>query len=295
MRRQIQQAIAANPAGPHQWASAHPQDGFPVNSWLATQGIQLPPDYNVDYQGTLHYINKNDSRFDKFMTHVAMPAVGVLTGGALLAPMLAGGGVTAGGAGATTAGGIPTTIGIDATTQAALPGFVAAGGTGAIPATVGINAATQAALPGHVAVGASSTAAAAPSAMHSFLSSMATPGGASLVNGGLGLVSGILSANANNKNEAANRQLQKDTTYLNSTQLNPVKQPIDIFRAAALRELASQGPVRLGGAPHDFSGVGNQFLNDDNLKASTDRFYGAQQQFAPPGTPPPPDYFKRRA
>lgn len=240
---------------------------------LGEKGMGWPHDMRVGDDGRLH----QDAWYDRHKAILATVAAGAVAAPFVIPAVAAAG---AGGATSAAAGGALASTPIEVGALTA-PAIASGAGMGAAGVAGG--------------VGASSTAAAAPSAMHSFLSSMATPGGASLVNGGLGLVSGILSANANNKNEAANRQLQKDTTYLNSTQLNPVKQPIDIFRAAALRELANQGPTTLGGPHHDFSGVANQFLNDNNLSDSTNRFFGAQNQFAPPGTPPPPDYFKRRA
>ena len=77
----------------------------------------------------------------------------------------------------------------------------------------------------------------------------------------------------------------RDIAYLNSTQLNPVKQQQDIFRSAAIGRLAGQGAPTTGpgGVSNmaDFSGVASQYLSDPALAGAAARFYGAAGAISP--------------
>lgn len=125
------------------------------------------------------------------------------------------------------------------------------------------------------------------------------------MSGGLGFVSDILNRRSANKNaaldrDAARRQflaglmgqevnlagdhlaegLDRDRSYMDSFNMNPVQQQQDIFRAAALRNIAAQGAPRVSTAGvsnvGDYSGIASQFLNDGALGGAAARFFGAQ-------------------
>lgn len=135
-----------------------------------------------------------------------------------------------------------------------------------------------------------------------------SPAGAATIAGGLGIAGGIANNRANAADSAAGRQqqlqmalgqtsdairsdnLSRDQSALNSTQLNPVKQQQDLFRASIMKTMAEHGaPQAQRGsvtpAPN-FSGSG-RFLGDDALAGAASRFYGAAGSMS--NTAPPAD------
>lgn len=140
-----------------------------------------------------------------------------------------------------------------------------------------------------------------------------SPSGAALISGGLDLAKGVSNNKANAADAAAQRKqqlqmllsqtadqeqsdnLSRDTAYLNSTQMNPVKQQQDIFRAGIMRAMGINGAPQIQrgqgvvNAPN-FANEAKQYLGDDQLAAAAQRFHTAAGTVS--NTAPPADLSK---
>ncbi len=134
-----------------------------------------------------------------------------------------------------------------------------------------------------------------------------SPGGAALISAGAGIAGGIANNNASAADAAAQRaqqirmllsqlaegrqadNLSRDSQYLASTQMNPVKQQQDIFRAGVLRAMGQQGAPQVGrgGVTNttDLRPVADQYLNDTALASAAARFYEAAGTMSPSARP----------
>lgn len=233
----------------------------------AAAGIHVPEDMKLDMFGAVRDMTWAEKHPKLFMTLMVAGSLGGL----------AAGGAAAGAFGGTGAALGPTTTASMAGTSSALAGST-------VPAALAPTVA-----------GGATAAGAGGGAISKFLTS---PAGASMVSGGLQTGQNILNNKANASEGAANRQqqrdmllsqiggdeqqdnLSRDTSYLNSTQMNPVKQQQDLMRAGVMKAMATQGAPQIqrgAGVVNkpDLSGPANQFLSDPALAASAARFYGA--------------------
>lgn len=251
---------------------------------VKARGIPIPEDEIIDGStGTVR--GKTWTERHPVLSAVLITA-GFAAGGVGLAA-LSGGGGGAGAAGLASAGttGTSAAAGLGPTTAGSIAGTTAAAGGSTVPAALATTAPT---IAGAGAAGTGSSAA------MKFLNS---PAGASLVSGGLQAGMGIANNNASAADAAAQRRQQlqmllsqitgdqqqenltRDTTYLNSTQQDPVKQQKDLMRAGVMKVLAQNGApqVQRGGVTNtpDLSGPANQYLSDPALAAAAQRFYTA--------------------
>lgn len=234
-------------------------------------GINIPEDMKLDMFGAVRDMTWAEKHPKLFATMMVGGSLAGLAGGAAAAGAF--GGSISGGTAAAALG--PTTSASMAGTSAALAGST-------VPASLAATTPTIAAGGGL-------------SAATKFLTS---PAGASLVSGGLQAGMGIANNKANAAEGAANRQqqrdtllsqiggdeqqdnLSRDTAYLNSTQMNPVKQQQDIFRAGIMRAMGQQGAPQIQrgqGVVNKFDAAptANQYLGDESLANAASRFYGA--------------------
>lgn len=243
-----------------------------IMSQAQQAGIEVPEDMRLGMDGAVRDMTWAEKHPKLFATIM----VGASLGG------LAAGGAAAGAFGGATSGGAVTGAALGPTTAGSMAATTAAAGGSTIPAALAPT------IAGTAGTGGALTAAGR------FLNS---PAGASLVNGGLQAGAGILNNNASAADAAAARKQQlqilmsqitgdqqadnltRDTKSLDATQMDPVAQQKDIFRAGVMRVLAAHGApqVARGGVtnPVDLSGPAQQFLGDDQLAGAAQRFYTA--------------------
>lgn len=203
---------------------------------------------------------------------------------------IAGGAATSAATG--TGVGLGETGAISGLTGATLPGLTAAPAVGAaLPAaTTGL----ASALPGATTPAVSDLASTSSSltgmdpgtlntlvstpSRGSLVSSLTSPNAiASIASGGLGLIGSILQANAANNANAQQDAYKRQLGYLNTFEMNPVAQNVDLAKASSMASVMAHGPSRLGVTkPFDMSQA-QAFLTPEALAQQTARFtQGAQ-------------------